>query len=241
MINQKSIYMPLMAVLLAVLTYAQDTPRDTMQEKYRPQYHFSPKKGWIGDPDGLVFTDGLFHLYWWGHAVSRDLVHWEEQPYPMKGGDGSFSYFSGSVVVDRDNTGGFGKNSMIAFYTKHFRGDSLPETQAISVSDDGGLSYHYYEHNPVLDINKVFFRDPQVFWHEPSKMWKMVISLPDVQQIHTYESSDLKQWHYSRTFGDLGAKNSFWDCPDLFEHPVLGSDGTKKWVILIGRGPNRVQ
>jgi sucrose-6-phosphate hydrolase SacC (GH32 family) len=94
-------------------------------EKYRPQFHFSPKKGWIGDPDGLVHSNGKYHLFWWGHAVSNDLVHWEELPYPMLGGDRSFSYFSGSVVVDKDNTAGFGANSMIAAYTMHKPGDSL--------------------------------------------------------------------------------------------------------------------
>src|SRR5690606_1097229 len=118
--------------------------------------------------------------------VSEDLVHWQELPYPMKGGDGTFSYFSGSVVVDRENTGGFGANSMVAFFTRHFPGDTIPEAQAISISNDGGLSHHYYEHNPVLDIDKIFFRDPQVFWYNPDKKWKMVVSLPDVQKIHIY-------------------------------------------------------
>src|SRR5699024_3140911 len=141
-----------------------------------PQFHFSPASGWIGDPDGLVYTNNKFHMYWWGHAISEDLVYWQELPYPMKGDDGQFSYFSGSVVVDKENTSGFGEESMIAFYTKHFKGDSIPETQAISVSKDGGLSYNYYEGNPILDINKVFFRDPQVFWYDKDQMWKMVVS-----------------------------------------------------------------
>jgi len=234
-------YITFLLPLLCFTAYGQDHNENIYQEKYRPQFHFSPAKGWIGDPDGLVYTDGKFHLYWWGHAVSEDLVHWQELPYPMKGSDGKFSYFSGSVVVDRKNTGGFGENSMIAFYTKHFPGDSIPETQAISVSNDNGLSYHYYEHNPVLDINEVFFRDPQVFWHKPDQKWKMVVSLPDVQQIHIYESNDLKQWDFCSSFGDLGAKNSFWECPDLFELPVSGQNDESKWVMLIGRGPNRVQ
>lgn len=233
--------MTFLLLLAYISAGAQENNESTYQEKYRPQFHFSPAKGWIGDPDGLVYADGKFHLYWWGHAVSKDLVHWKELPYPMKGGDGKFSYFSGSVVVDRKNTGGFGENSMLAFYTKHFPGDSIPETQAISVSNDGGLNYHYYEQNPVLDINKIFFRDPQVFWHEVDQKWKMVVSLPDVQQIHIYESGNLKDWDFCSSFGDLGAKNSFWECPDLFELPVLNEHGKRKWVMLIGRGPNRVQ
>lgn len=234
----------LLIIPLACLVLSSLLPVSHLQaqynEKYRPQYHFSPKKGWIGDPDGLVYTEGKYHLFWWGHAVSEDLVHWKELPHPMKGDDGSFSYFSGSVVVDKENTAGFGERSMIAVYTRHFRGDSLPETQALSVSNDG-INFHYYEHNPVLDIGKIFFRDPQVFWYAPEQKWIMVISLPDVQKIHIYESKNMKDWRYLSEFGSLGAQNSFWECPDLFELPVDGDPANKKWVMLIGRGPNRVQ
>jgi fructan beta-fructosidase len=228
-------------MLSSLFSFAQQKVEESYKEKYRPQYHFSPQKGWIGDPDGLVYSDGKYHLYWWGHAISEDLVHWKELPYPMKGGDGKFSYFSGSVVVDRKNTSGFGENSMIAFYTKHLPGDTIPETQAISVSNDQGVSYNYYQNNPVLDINKIFFRDPQVFWFDKDQKWKMVVSLPDIQQIHIYESKDLKEWNFCSSFGGLGAVNSFWECPDLFEVPVLDQQGKTKWVMLIGRGPNRVQ
>lgn len=210
------------------------------REKYRPQYHFSPEKGWIGDPDGLVFTEGKYHLFWWGHAISDDLVYWKELPYPMKGGDGSFSYFSGSVVVDKKNTAGFGHNSMIAFYTKHLPGDSLPETQAISVSNDRTY-FHYYAQNPVLDIGKVFFRDPQVFWYAPEQSWKMVVALPAEHKIHIYESRDAKSWSFCSEFGGIGARSAFWECPDLFEVPIRDGSGKKKWIMMIGRGPNRVQ
>ena len=106
----------------------------------------------------------------------------------MKEGLG-FSYFSGSVAVDKANTSGFGKNSMIAVFTKHLPGDSLPETQALSVSKDQGVSFEYYKENPVLDIGKIYFRDPQVFWFEKEKLWKMVVSRPDVQEIQFYESA----------------------------------------------------
>lgn len=191
----------LAVLLLTVLAYmqvqGQQNKPDRSQQKYRPLYHFSPERGWIGDPDGLVINNGIFHLYWWGHATSKDLIHWQEHPKPMKGDDGSFSYFSGSVAVDNNNTSGFGKKSMIAVYTKHFAGDTLPETQAISISTDTGKTFHYYKQNPVLDIKKIFFRDPQVFWHEPDKLWKMVVSRPDAQEIQVYESPDLKNWSYS--------------------------------------------
>jgi len=221
------------------ISYAYGQDLDSKTEEYRPLYHFSPAKGWMGDPDGLIRYDNIYHLFWWGHAISKDLVHWKELPRPMKEGLG-FSYFSGSVVVDKENNSGFGKKSMIAFYTRHVPGDSLPETQSISISKNGGKSFEYYEGNPILDIDKVFFRDPQVFWYEKDKKWKMVVSRPDVQQIHIYESTDLKKWSFCSSFAGLGAKNSFWECPDLFEVPIQGSKN-KKWVLIIGRGPNRVQ
>jgi fructan beta-fructosidase len=227
----------LSTVFLSISCFAQQLVREG--QAYRPLYHFSPLKGWIGDPDGLVKHNGKYHLFWWGHAVSNDLVHWEELPRPMEEGLG-FSYFSGSVAVDKSNTSGFGKNSMIAVFTKHLPGDSLPETQALSISRNQGLTFEYYKENPVLDINKVFFRDPQVFWHNKEKLWKMVVSRPDVQEIQFYESADLKNWKYCSSFSSLGAKNSFWECPDLFELPIEGTN-EKKWVLIIGRGPNRVQ
>ncbi|RVU00417.1 hypothetical protein EOD41_13135 [Mucilaginibacter limnophilus] len=229
-----------MAAAMVERVAAQNQAVAITQQKYFPQYHFRPLQGWIGDPDGLVYTDSTFHLFWWGHATSKDLVHWQEQPHPMKGDDGSFSYFSGSVAVDHDNTSGFGHKSMIAVFTRHFAGDSLPETQVLSISTDGGQVFNYYKDNPVLDIKKIFFRDPQVFWYEPAKLWKMVVTVPDIQQIHIYESKDLKSWTFCSKFEGLGAKNSFWECPDLFELPVIGTK-QKKWVLLIGRGPNRVQ
>jgi fructan beta-fructosidase len=209
-------------------------------EKYRPQFHFSPKKGWIGDPDGLVHSNGKYHLFWWGHAISDDLVHWEELPYPMQGGDNGFSYFSGSVVVDKDNTAGFGANSMIAAYTMHKSGDTLPETQGLSVSTDR-INFNFYKNNPVLDVRKIFFRDPQVFWHEATKKWIMVVTVPDMHKIHFYSSRDLKEWIYLSEFGDIGPRSAFWECPDLFELNVEGDSTQKKWVLLIGQGPNRVQ
>jgi fructan beta-fructosidase len=212
-------------------------------EKYRPLYHLSAKSSSMADPKGLFIYDGQYHIFWygqWEHAVSNDLIHWKELPKPMKGAPSQFSYFTGSVVVDKENTSGFGQNSIIAVYTRHFPGDSLPETQAISVSHDGGNEFYYYDGNPVLDINKKSFRDPQVFWHEPSKKWKMVVALSDQHQIPIYESTDLKQWHYCSTFGPIGASSASWECPDLVELPVMGTR-EKKWVMIIGRGPNKVQ
>ena len=230
----------LLTLLASMQVHGQQDKPDRSHQKYRPLYHFSPEKGWIGDPDGLVINNGVFHLYWWGHATSTDLVHWKEHPKPMNGDDGSFSYFSGSVAVDNNNTSGFGKKSMIAVYTKHFAGDTLPETQAISISTDTGRTFHYYKQNPVLDIKQIFFRDPQVFWHERDNLWKMVVSRPDAQEIQIYESQDLKNWSYCSSFQEEGATKEFWECPDLFQLPVAGSN-EKKWVMIVGVGPSKVK
>lgn len=233
-----SLNMALLALLL--VGSAKTGTAQLYREKYRPQFHFSAAKGWVGDPDGLIHTDGKYHLFWWGHAVSDDLVYWKELPYPMKGDDGTFSYFSGSVVVDHQNTAGFGEKAMIAFYTQHQPGDSLPEKQSISISTDR-INFNYYKDNPVLDVRKVFFRDPQVFWHESSKKWIMAVAVPDHHRVEFYASRDLKTWIYLSEFGGLGPATSFWECPDLFEMDIDGEPGKKKWVLLIGHGPNRVQ
>jgi fructan beta-fructosidase len=213
-------------------------------EKYRPQYHLSAKASSMADPKGLFIWDSTFHIYWfgqWEHAVSNDLIHWRELPKPMKGAPSQFSYFSGSVVVDKQNTAGFGENSAIAVYTRHFPGDSLPESQSISVSHDGGNTYQYYDKNPVLDINSKSFRDPQVFWYKPTKRWVMVVASSNQQQIPIYTSPDLKNWTSESVFGKIGATGAAWECPDLIELPVVGEKGKKKWIMIIGRGPNKVE
>jgi sucrose-6-phosphate hydrolase SacC (GH32 family) len=240
MTNKKNLSKVFLIFCLALNVFPALSQYD---EKYRPQFHLSSKNSSMADPKGLFILDNTYHLFWygqWEHAISNDLIHWKELPKPMKGAPRPFSYFSGSVVVDKKNTSGFGKNSVIAIYTRHFQGDSLPESQAISVSSDGGKEFHYYDQNPVLDLGKKYFRDPQVFWHEPSQLWKMVVAFPDKHQIPIYESKNLKDWFFCSSFGDLGAKSSFWECPDFFELPVLGSK-EKKWVMIIGRGPNKVQ
>jgi fructan beta-fructosidase len=227
----------LFAVLLAFLpgrSYGQHL------EKYRPQFHFSPLKGWIGDPCGLIFTGGKYHLFHWGHAVSDDLVHWKELPYPMKGGDSSFSYFTGSVVRDKDNTAGFGANAMIAAYTMHFKGDTLPEVQALSVSTND-IDFNFYQGNPILDVKQKHFRDPQVFWYAPEKKWVMAVARPDAQKVLLYESKNMKQWELMSSFGGIGARRKLWECPDLYELPVIGGNGRKKWVMMVSYDPNKVQ
>lgn len=227
-------------VVISLLLYASSSNAQ-YNEKYRPQYHFSPEKGWIGDPDGLVYYQGTYHLFWWGHAVSKDLIHWKELPYPMKGGNKAFSYFSGSVVVDTKNTSGFGDSTMIAMYTMH-RGDTIPESQGLSVSKDL-INFNHYDKSPVLNApaGKIFFRDPQVFWYAQGNKWVMVVSLANEHKLQIYESVNLKDWKYLSEFGPLGPHSAFWECPDLYELPVKGMPGVKKWVLVIGQGPNQIQ
>ena len=213
------------------------------QQPYRPQYHFSPAQGWLGDPDGMVRFQGLYHLFWWGHADSPDLVHWNERVQPMFGDDGSFVYFSGSVVVDLDNTSGLAVDPaqppMVAVYTMHNRLTNI-ETQGLSVSYDY-RTFVYYDQNPILVSERQGFRDPQVFFHEPTQRWIMVIAFADERKVGIFASTDLTHWEHLSDFGPIGAQSQVWEVPDLFELPVDGDPGRSKWVLLCGMGPNREQ
>lgn len=225
-------------------------------EKYRPQYHFSPEEKWMNDPNGLVYADGKYHLFYqyypedivwgpmhWGHAVSTDMHHWEHKPialYPDEHG----LIFSGSAVMDVNNTSGFGENGqipMVAVFTYHLmegeqNGRTDFQTQGIAYSLDGGDSWTKYEGNPVIPNTGIKdFRDPKVFWHEESQKWIMVLVAGDHAQIFT--SPDLKAWEYSSSFGkNQGAHGGVWECPDLFLLPVEGSDDPQ-WVMTISINP----
>lgn len=225
-------------VLLAVSAIAAPP----YAERYRPQYHFTPQKGWMGDPDGCIRYRGLYHLFWWGHAVSPDLVYWTERPWPMLGGGESFMYYTGSVVVDDRNTGGWGTSNqpaMVAVYTAHERASGM-ENQRLSISTDHEM-FHYYEGNPVLDLKSKSFRDPDVFWHEPSQRWIMVVALPDERKFHIYASNDLKAWQFLSAFGPYGARDGLWEVPVLFQLPLNGDPAAMKWVLLCSMGPNKIQ
>ncbi len=216
---------------------------DRYQQVYRPQYHFSPAKGWLGDPDGMVRFNNLYHVFWWGHAESKDLVHWNERIQPMLGHDGSFVYYSGSVVVDRNNTSGMAVDPnqppMIAVYTMHDKA-SNEETQGLSISYDY-TSFIYYDQNPVLDSERPAFRDPQVFYHTETGRWIMIITLSDDRKVSFYSSKDLKHWEHLSDFGPVGAQSQVWEVPDIFQLSVDGDPNHKKWVLLCGMGPNREQ
>ncbi len=224
---------------------ANSEPR---RERYRPQYHFSMKKGWINDPNGLVYCDGLYHLFcqhypddicWgpmhWSHAVSDDLVHWKEQLIALFP-DELGTCFSGSAAVDWHNTsdlGDDGRPPLLAFYTA--AGDCVdppqPTTQALAFSTDGGKTWKKFGGNPVLGHVIGGNRDPKVFWHEPTGRWIMVLYL-DVNTFGLFASPDAKTWEELSRFDVPGNC----ECPDLFEMPVVGDADRRKWIFLSGAG-----
>ena len=212
---------------------------------YRPAYHFTPEKNWMNDPNGLVYQQGKYHLFYqynpkgatwgnmsWGHATTEDLVHWDRLPLaiPM---DDSLMIFSGSAVVDKNNTSGLfeegDSTGMVAIYTAH-----QPElqTQALAYSSDDGRTWTQYEGNPVLDEGLKDFRDPKVFWYEPKQAWIMALAIPQGQKIRFYESSDLQDWTRLSEFGPQGFVDGIWECPDLFELPVENGTGNQ-WVLVV--------
>ena len=211
---------------------SQEEKIDLYKEKYRPQFHFSPKEGWIGDPCGFIYYQGKYQMFWWGKVVSDDLVHYKEVSQKVMTGDnGKTAYFTGSVLVDKNNTAGFGANTMIASYTI-FDHNSKNQSQGISYSHDGDV-FHYYKDNPVLDIGSTEFRDPTVIWHEPTKKWIMLVALALEKKIRFYSSPDLKKWIWMSDFGPAGDSERSWECPDFFQLSVDGNPENKKWVMVV--------
>lgn len=202
-------------------------------EPYRPQFHFSPRQGWIGDPCGFVYHNGMYHMYWWGKTTSTDLVHYNEvSPRVMTGEDRRIAYFTGSVVVDKENTAGFGPGAMIANYTI-FDHITKNQSQGISFSDSQGERFEYYKGNPVLDIGSTEFRDPTVIWHEPTRKWIMAITLALEKKVKFYSSPDLKQWTWMSDFGPAGDSERSWECADLFQLSVDGNPDRQMWVLVV--------
>ena len=209
-------------------------------QPYRPQYHFSPREHWTNDPNGLVYFDGEYHLFYqynpfgnvwghmsWGHAVSRDLMHWQELPVALPEENGVM-IFTGSTVVDTSNTTGFcagGKPCMVAIYTGHTPPTpSQPalQTQNLAYSNDHGRTWTKYSGNPVLNLNLPDFRDPHVFWADQGRRWVMAVALPNDHKVLFYGSPDLKAWERLSEFGPAGATGGQWECPTLTEVPVVG-------------------
>ena len=225
-----------------------DTFDTTNTDYYRPSYHFTPLYGWMNDPNGMVYKDGEYHLYFqynpygskwgnmhWGHAVSKDLVHWEHLD-PAIARDPVGHIFSGSSVIDKKNTAGFGKNAIIAIYTNHSVNHG--EVQCIAYSNDNGRTFTKYEGNPVLTPFDGLkdFRDPKVFWYEKGKCWYMIVSAD--KETRFYKSKNLKKWDYVSAFGKgLGQQPCQYECPDFFQLPVNGDKKKMKWVMTMNINP----
>ena len=226
-----------------------DTFDTTNTDEYRPSYHFTPLYGWMNDPNGMVYKDGEYHLYFqynpygskwgnmhWGHAVSKDLVHWEHLD-PAIARDPVGHIFSGSSVVDKKNTAGFGKDAIIAIYTNN-SSVNHDEVQCIAYSNDNGRTFTKYEGNPVLTPFDGLkdFRDPKVFWYEKGKCWYMIVSAD--KETRFYKSKNLKKWTYVSAFGKgLGQQPCQYECPDFFQLPVNGDKKKMKWVMTMNINP----
>ncbi len=237
----------LFLLIASTFSFAQ-TP---FQERYRPQYHFTPNKNWTNDPNGLIYYNGEYHLFFqynpfgnkwghmsWGHAVSQDLVRWKEVDVAIPE-EKKFSIFSGSAVMDPFFTSGFGKEKgkvpMVAIYTA-----DVPHTnqsQHLAYSLDSGRTFTKFSGNPVLDLDKKDFRDPKVFWHAPSQKWIMLVMWPHEKKVQFYSSKTLKAWTLLSEFGPAGDTTGIWECPDLFRVPVDGVPGKYKWVFMMSPSP----
>lgn len=233
----------------------QDAIGPGYDQPYRPQYHFSPREHWTNDPNGLVYFEGEYHLFFqynpfgdewghmsWGHAVSPDLMHWQQLPVALPEQDG-IMIFTGSTVIDEHNTSGFcaGKKAcMVAVYTGHTpQSGTRPalQTQNVAYSNDRGRTWTKYRGNPVLNLNMTDFRDPKVFWSRQSSQWVMAVSLPNDHKVRLYGSADLKKWKTLSEFGPAGATGGQWECPELFELPLAGVSSESRWVMKVGLNP----
>lgn len=211
----------------------------------RPRFHFTAPQGWLNDPNGLVYFDGEWHLLYqhnpfgidwghmsWGHAVSRDLLHWEHLPVALPE-QPDYMIFSGSAAVDWNNTGGFGdgvRPPLVAAYTAHREHE---QTQHIAFSLDRGRTWTPYAGNPVLAIGSREFRDPKLFWHTPSGRWVMACVLADRRQVRFYGSPNLRDWQHLSDFGPVGATAGLWECPDFFPLSVEGDSARQHWVLKV--------
>jgi fructan beta-fructosidase len=223
---------------------------------WQPRIHFQASPNWINDPNGPVFLNGQYHLFFqlnpfgdewghmsWGHAVSPDLIHWKQLPVALAEENG-VAIFSGSTVEDSDNTSGLcGDPSLktpgclVAIYT----GSSQDkQNQNLAFSRDAGATWTKYSSNPVIDLGLKDFRDPKVFWHGPTHSWVMVVSLADQHKLRIYRSKNLRQWEMASEFGPAGAVSGVWECPDLFEIPVRDTSGrpvSSRWLLSVNLNP----
>jgi sucrose-6-phosphate hydrolase SacC (GH32 family) len=243
------------ALLFATQAFAQQPPV-APSAAWQPRIHFYSPPNWINDPNGPIFLNGQYHLFFqlnpfgdqwghmsWGHAVSSDLIHWKQLPVALAEEKG-IAIFSGSTVEDRDNTSGLcgaaGQKTpgcLVAIYTG---ASEDKQTQNIAFSSDGGATWTKFATNPVIDLGLKDFRDPKVFWHASSQSWVMVVSLPVQHKLRFYRSPNLRQWELASEFGPAGAISGVWECPDLFELPVY-DDSDKlvdsRWLLNVNINP----
>ncbi|SDT32749.1 levanase [Mucilaginibacter mallensis] len=247
----KAKFIALLLMLAAVKSIAQQI---TPTPQWRPVYHYSPPTNWTNDPNGLMYLNGEFQLYYqknpfenkwghmsWGHATSKDLVHWKNYPVAIPEvvtKDTTTSIFSGSAVLDKDNTSGFGINGkapLVAIFTAD-QPKQKKESQFIAYSNDNGLSYKLYAHNPVIDLNKSDFRDPNVFWYAPTKEWVMTVSMVNEHMVRFYGSKNLKDWTKLSDFGPAGFTKNGWECPSILPLTVDGDPAKTKWALFVSSG-----
>lgn len=221
-----------------------DTFNTENREKYRPAFHHTPLYGWMNDPNGMFYKDGVWHLYYqwnpfgskwqnmtWGHSSSTDLVNWTHHDTAIEP-DGLGTVFSGSSAIDSENSAGFGKDAVVAMYTSA----GASQIQSLAWSNDNGASFNIYAGNPVLTLESEA-RDPNMFWNKDTKEWILVLAHALDHEMLIFTSPDMKKWTLQSAFGKgLGAQDGVWECPDLFELPVAGSD-EKKWVLLCNLNP----
>ena len=207
------------------------------REKFRPIYHHTPVYGWMNDPNGMFYKDGVWHLYYqynpygsqwenmtWAHSTSTDLMHWENQGEAIQP-DALGTIFSGSSVIDKENSTGFGKDAVVAFYTSA----GAAQTQSIAYSTDNGITFKKYANNPIITSDVPDFRDPNVFWNDDVKQWNLILAAG--QQMNIYSSKNLKDWKYESSFGEgYGNHGGVWECPDLLK---MGD----KWVLICNINP----
>jgi len=247
--NMKRLWLFLLIILPAAFACGQDGIKPTPQ--WRPVYHFTPEKNWTNDPNGLIFLDGKYHLYnqqnpygigWghmsWGHATSTDLVHWEHLPLaiPETIDKDTTWRFSGSAVWDKNNSSGLCNpgGCLVAVYTAD-QPNLKKESQFIAYSNDRGRTFSNYANNPVIDLQKRDFRDPNVTWSTQLNKWLMVVALPREYKVRFYASSNLRNWELLSEFGPGGYAGAPWECPFLVPLTVEGK-GNEKWVLVVSAG-----
>lgn len=248
-----------LAIVAATFLFAYIGTSQTAEydQPYRPQVHFSPRRNWTNDPNGLVFFHGEYHLFYqynpfgdqwghmgWGHAVSADMLHWKELPVAIPEKDGVMT-FTGSVVIDEHNTSGFCDAKpvcMVAIYTGASNTPNGPrQSQNIAYSRDDGRTWTRYSGNPVLDLKLADFRDPSVSWDEKEHRWLMAVSLAAEHKVRFYASPNLRQWTMLSDFGPMGDIDGVWECPDLLHVPDADGHGPGIWALKIGLNPGALQ